>query len=199
MEAGKSYRELLAEQCSGIVSKVLRGMKEAKVSEIKLKTTNPILYRWLFPIEPESELFKAVDAFYNDSKANPKHENILEGLPKIEKDGKLYYALYFGKSNKGSRRYRQHKSGNVHLSTLRHTIYGLCVGPEYDKEKEKIVDNILQNCYCEWYEFKEEGNLVECIEGICIALGKYPLNVEGNPNISDEWRQYVLGKRKLIE
>ena len=49
------------------------------------------------------------------------------------------------------------------------------------------------------YLFDEEGKLVECVESICIALGKYPLNVDGNPAISDNWRKYVMDKRKLKE
>lgn len=31
------------------------------------------------------------------------------------------------------------------------------------------------------------------------ALGKYPLNVDGTPAISDQWRDYLLEKRKLKE
>lgn len=196
----KSFMEYIKERCPDIVDKVLKGMKCGKVSETNITTENPILYRWLFPYNPESksELFKTIEAYHNDPAANPKHEDILDGLMPVEKDGIIYYALYFGKSNNGSHRYRQHKAGNVHLSTLRHTIYGLCFWNEpYDKEKEGKVSEILNQCYYEWFEFEDERNLVDCIEGICIATGNYPLNMEGNPNISEEWRKYVMAKRKL--
>ena len=66
-------------------------------------------------------------------------------------------------------------------------------------EQEEEITRMLQECYYEWIPFKNEGKLVECVESICIALGKYPLNVDGNPAISDRWRDYLLEKRKLKE
>ena len=45
--------------------------------------------------------------------------------------------------------------------------------------------------------FKDEEYLIECIEGICIALGSYPLNIDGNPSISENWREHILESRKL--
>ena len=123
---------------------------------------------------------------------------------KFEGKEQKYYALYFGKSNNGYRRYIQHSTGNVHTSTLRHTLYGLCLTNNeeslYSKQLDKEeITRILRECYFEWLPFNEEGKLVECVEGICIALGKYPLNVDGNPAISDQWREYVMDKRKLKE
>ena len=112
-----------------------------------------------------------------------------------------YYTLYFGKSNNGYRRYIQHSTGNVHISTLRRTLYGLCLTEngekQYIKEREEEITRMLQECYYEWIPFDEEGKLVECVESICIALGKYPLNVDGNPAISNNWRDYLLEKRKF--
>ncbi len=32
-----------------------------------------------------------------------------------------------------------------------------------------------------------------------VLLGKYPLNVDGNPAISEQWREYIMDKRKLKE
>lgn len=66
-------------------------------------------------------------------------------------------------------------------------------------EREEEITRMLQECYYEWIPFKNEGKLVESVESICIALGKYPLNVDGNPAISDRWRDYLLEKRKLKE
>ena len=123
---------------------------------------------------------------------------------KFEGKKQKYYALYFGKSNNGYRRYIQHTTGNVHTSTIRHTLYGLCLTENgeslYSKQLDKEeITRILRECYFEWLPFNEEGKLVECVESICIALGKYPLNVDGNPAISDSWREYVMEKRKLKE
>ena len=75
--------------------------------------------------------------------------------------------------------------------------YGLCIGEKYDKSNEDRISDILRQCYYEWISFKGEDNLIECVESICIALGKYPLNVDGNPAISKKWRNYVMEKRKL--
>ena len=83
-------------------------------------------------------------------------------------------------------------------------MYGLCLTnneeSQYSKQLDKEeITRILRECYFEWLPFNEEGKLVECIESICIALGKYPLNVDGNPAISNQWRDYLLEKRKLKE
>ena len=51
---------------------------------------------------------------------------------------------------------------------------------------------MLKECYYEWYSFQNEGELVECIESICIALGKYPLNIDGNPAIGQKWQNYIM-------
>ena len=151
----------------------------------------PILYRWWFP----AKFAKRLVTVYQQEKHN--HEDVLTNIDKHKINGKEYYALYFGKSNNGWHRYNQHASKNVFSSTLRRTIYGLCVGDEYLEVDELKVTKILNKCYCEWVDFAEEGNMIECIEGICIALGNYPLNIEGNPFISDEWRKYIMTKRKI--
>ena len=44
---------------------------------------------------------------------------MLEGVLIHEIEGKTYYALYFDKSNKGYRRFIQHRKGNINTSTLR--------------------------------------------------------------------------------
>jgi predicted GIY-YIG superfamily endonuclease len=126
---------------------------------------------------------------------------LLEGVLTRDIEGKTYYALYFGKSNKGYRRFIQHSKGNIHTSTLRRTIHGLLTDEEYNKPvHEPQIDNILKDCYFEWAVIdKEEENLVECIEAICIVHGIYPLNIDGNPAINSKWREYMMNERGKVK
>lgn len=196
MESKKTFQQLIEDQCVGIAKRVsddmLPNMFHVGGGGKIPVPHETILYRWWFP--KDSVVMAAL------GKQSLKHPELAALLDEVETraiSGKLYYALYFGKSNNGYHRYCQHATGNVHLSTLRHTIYGLCIGREYDKTKEPLITDILQQCYCEWIGFGDERKLVECIEGICIALGKYPLNVDGNPSISDSWCKELMDKRKL--
>ena len=164
----------------------------------------PILYRWWF--REDSKPMIALKKYLDEHPTDIEMQQLFSQLEERKFEGKKqkYYALYFGKSNNGYRRYIQHSTGNVHTSTLRHTLYGLCLTENgeslYSKQLDKEeITRILRECYFEWLPFNEEGKLVECVEGICIALGKYPLNVDGNPAISDKWREYVMDKRKLKE
>ena len=205
-----TYQQLLTCGCTCIAQKVLSGMKPYEVaSTSKIPVPHkPILYRWWFPEDSKVldvlreynqtesvNLLDQVETRVIDNKRDGKIDNKIDN--KIE--SKTYYALYFGKSSNGYRRYCQHTTGNIHLSTLRQTLYGLCVGQQYDIAKEQDVSNILKDCYFEWLNLDKEGELVECIESICIALGHYPLNLDGNPAISDQWRRYVTEKRKIAQ
>lgn len=196
MKKQASYAHLLTEQCSGIVQHVLGEMEP---NRFHVGSTKPgvvpheaILYRWWFP--QNSPVMGALTDF---AKKDKELTALLKQVETCQIEGKTYYALYFGKSNNGYRRYCQHTTGNVHLSTIRHTLYGLCISNIYDKAREEEVSKILNDCYYEWISFADEPLLVECVEGICIALGKYPLNVDGNPALSDSWRDHVKNSRKL--
>ena len=194
MATKQTYQQLLTCGCTSIAQKVLSGMTLYKVASTpKIPVPHkPILYRWWFP---EDSIVLDVLRKYNQAES----VNLLDQVETRVIDGKTYYALYFGKSSNGYRRYCQHTTGNIHLSTLRQTLYGLCVGQQYDIAKEQEVSDILKDCYFEWLTFDKEGELVECIENICIALGHYPLNLDGNPAISDQWRKYVMEKRKIAQ
>ena len=196
MRSKNSFRLLLSEQCSGIAQKVSEGMLP---NRFHVGSTKPsavpheaILYRWWFPKNSP-----VMDVLADFAKQDKELAALLEQVETCIINDKTYYALYFGKSNNGRHRYCQHTTGNVHISTIRHTVYGLCIGEKYDKSNEDRISDILRQCYYEWISFKGEDNLIECVESICIALGKYPLNVDGNPAISKKWRNYVMGKRKL--
>lgn len=196
MESTVCFQQLLKDQCAVIVDEVMKGMTDKKhlikVGVNKnLPPHKPILYRWWFPAKFAKSLVSAYQQEMHDN------EDVLANVEKRKIKGMEYYALYFGKSNNGWRRYNQHASKNVYSSTLRQTIYGLCIGNEYVEANELQVTKILNTCYCEWIDFSNEGNLIECIEGICIVLGNYPFNIEGNPSICDKWRKYIKNKRKI--
>ena len=201
MEKAKSYQQLLAEQCTSIVQQVLEDMEKNRfhvgTKPIPVPKSS-ILYRWWFPEESA-----VMDILTQYSHSDTEMATLLQHVETREIENKTYYALYFGKSNNGYHRYSQHSTGNVHISTLRRTLYGLCLTEngekQYIKEREEEITRMLQECYYEWIPFDNEGKLVECVESICIALGKYPLNVDGNPAISNNWRDYLLEKRKFKE
>ncbi len=211
MTNNKSFQQLLSEQCEVIVKKVTDDMQSDKqysffINEIERIPVirKPILYRWWFA--EDSEPMLAIQKYLDSHPEDIQMKQLFSQLEERKFDGKKkkYYALYFGKSNNGYRRYIQHTTGNVHTSTIRHTLYGLYLTnneeSQYSKQLDKEeITRILRECYFEWLPFNEEGKLVECIESICIALGKYPLNVDGNPAISNQWRDYLLEKRKLKE
>ena len=211
MNNNKSFQQLLSEQCEVIVKKVTDDVQSDEqysffINEIERIPVirKPILYRWWFA--EDSKPMIALKKYLDEHPTDIEMQQLFSQLEERKFEGKKqkYYALYFGKSNNGYRRYIQHSTGNVHTSTLRHTLYGLCLTENgeslYSKQLDKEeITRILRECYFEWLPFNEEGKLVECVEGICIALGKYPLNVDGNPAISDQWREYVMDKRKLKE
>ena len=195
------YKELILQNCAGIVNQVLEGMEKNRFrvgTKPILVPKEPVLYRWWF--HSESEVVKLLRAW--KSKDSRESINLLEGvLTKKFPDGETYYALYFGKSNKGYRRYIQHSKGNIHTSTLRRTIHSLLTDEEYNKPvHEPQIDEILKDCYFEWAVIdKEEESLVECIEAICIVHGTYPLNIDGNPAIDEDWRKYMMGERGKVK
>ncbi len=187
---------LIKDNCSDITKMVSDNMSLHLFSVSDADNTSvpkePILYRWWFP--SDSPVMNVLNSFCNN---DADLRNLMNLVGKRQINGKYYYALYFGKSNNGFTRFCQHTKRTVEQSTLRQTIYGLCVGNEYDNAKEEMVSDILRQCYYEWTNLPGEGELVECIESICIALGNYPLNLDGNPALSKQWRKYVMEKRKL--
>ena len=193
-----TYKELILQHCAEIVNQVLDNTQYYRVGSGKIPVPKePILYRWWFPAN--SVVVTLLRAW--KSKDSKKPINLLEGVLVREIEGKTYYALYFGKSNKGYRRYIQHSTGNIHTSTLRRTIHGLLTDEEYNKPiHEKQIDEILKDCYFEWAVIdKEEESMVECIEAICIVHGTYPLNIDGNPAINKTWREYMMNERGKVK
>ena len=193
-----TYKDLILQHCAEIVNQVLKDMENYRVGSGKIPVPKePILYRWWFPAN--SEVVTMLSEW--KGKDSKKPINLLEGVLTREIEGKTYYALYFGKSNKGYRRYIQHSTGNIHTSTLRRTIHSLLTDDLYTKNThEQEITDLLRECYFEWTIIgKEDENLVECIEAICIVHGTYPLNIDGNPAIDEDWRKYMMGERGKVK
>ena len=189
-----TYKDLILQHCAEIVKQVLDNTQRYKVGSGKIPVPKePILYRWWFPAN--SEVVTMLSKWI--SKDSRESINLLEGVLTREIEGKTYYALYFGKSNKGYRRYIQHSTGNIHTSTLRRTIHSLLTDDLYTKNThEQEITDLLRECYFEWTVIgKEDENLVECLEAICIVHGTYPLNIDGNPAINETWREHMMNER----
>ena len=186
------YKELILQNCAGIVNQVLGKMHIYKVGSGKIPVTkDSVIYRWWFP--ETSKVVKILREW--------KGSDLLAGVQTREFEGTTYYALYFGKSNNGYRRFIQHSAGNVHTSTLRRTIHSLLTDDLYNKAThEQEITDLLRECYFEWTVIgKEDENLVECIEAICIVHGTYTLNIDGNPAIDEDWRKYMMGERGKVK
>ena len=186
------YKELILQNCAGIVNQVLGKMHIYKVGSGKIPVTkDSVIYRWWFP--ETSKVVKILREW--------KGSDLLAGVQTHEFEGKTYYALYFGKSNNGYRRFIQHSTGNVHISTLRRTIQGLLTDDAYNKSiHEPEITNLLKTCYFEWAEIsQEEANLVECLEALCIVHGVYPLNIDGNSAINENWLKYIMKERGKVK
>ena len=171
--------------CNPITSKILSKMRGGIVSEIVKKSiaNRQVLYRWWFPAD-------FVEFLKGEYKSKLYEQ--LEDLDCKKIGEETYYALYFGKSKDGRNRFNQHTSRDIDKSTLRHTVYAIISTPSEDK-----VTEILSKCYFEWVEVDSES-LLECLESMCIVSGKYSLNIEGNPSITDDWRKTILDSRKNI-
>ena len=194
-----TYKDLILRHCAGIVSQVLDNTENYRVGSGRIPVPKePILYRWWF--HSGSEVVKLLRAWKSKDSREPI-DLLEEVLTKKFPDGETYYALYFGKSNNGYRRFCQHSTGNIHTSTLRRTIHSLLTDEEYNKPiHEKQIDEILKDCYFEWAVIdKEEESLVECIEAICIVHGTYPLNIDGNPAINETWREHMMNERGKVK
>ena len=203
-----SFQQLLSEQCEVIVKKVTDDMQSDEqysffINEIERIPVirKPILYRWWFA--EDSKPMIALKKYLDEHPTDIEMQQLFSQLEERKFEGKKqkYYALYFGKSNNGYRRYIQHSTGNVHTSTLRRTIHSLLTDEEYNKPiHEKQIDEILKECYFEWAVIdKEEESLVECIEAICIVHGTYPLNIDGNPAINSKWREHMMNERGKVK
>lgn len=139
------------------------------------------VYRWWFPEERAKSLLSAL------------HGVDYEPIDKEEINDKQYWCLYFGVSSDLEQRFYWHttqahsataiKSGT--LSTLRQTICALLKINQSDATAKQKVDDILDECYWEWYATLsiEEAKEIEKEE---LKKGYYLLNIKDNEGVRNK-------------
>lgn len=156
----------------------------------------PILYRWWFPYE--SEPMEAIEKYLKDKPDDAQMHYLYNYRLKTKTIGnEKYCALYFGKSINGRKRFRYHINGPMDNSTLRRTLNALLFSEIDATQVETEISDLLSRCYYEWIELPNDKELVDILEMTAISLGAYPLNMDGNPAVSNQWREYVMNQRKL--
>ena len=157
-----------------------------------------LLYRWWFP---HNSL--VMDYLRDYIAQNPEDIVMKSVFARIKTkviNNQTYYALYLGKSIHGRTRFRNHIVGPMKSSTLRRTIYALLTKNHPLQANEDCISEILNQCYYEWMEFCEDDReLIDCFEMMAIAIGYYPLNMEGNTSISEEWKKSIVDRRKELK
>ena len=155
------------------------------------------LYRWWFP--EDSPIMGYLRDYTDNHPEDIDMKYVLAKLKTKVLDGETYYALYFGKSTNGRKRFENHIRGNVKQSTLRRTLRAILSLADKSCNEEDI-SNVLRECYYEWIEFFEEDHdLIDCFEMMAIAIGYYPLNLDGNSSISENWESAIADKRKELK
>jgi len=116
-----------------------------------------------------------------------------ESIEKEEINGKQYWCLYFGSSSDLVQRFYWHTTQghsttaikNSALSTLRQTICALLKINQSDATAKQKVDDILDECYWEWYATSsiEDPEIIEKEE---LEKGYYPLNIRDNEGVRNK-------------
>ena len=160
----------------------------------------PYIYRWWFPAD------SLPMQFLNQYISNYPEDIDMLYVSKCLKRQKFgedeYCALYIGKSKNGRNRFTEHIHGPLRLSTLRKTIAAILLLMKQEVTKESI-SKVLSKCYFEWIELKnnytDDYELMDCLEMMAITIGHYPLNMEGNTSISEEWKKAIMDQRKELK
>jgi len=166
-----------------------KGKREQALSE------DYFLYRWWFPAN--SSIVEFIKTHLGKAYVNTLKQKKLK-LADSKKE-QIYYALYFGKTSQGRTRFRQHIEGPIKQSTLRKTIRAILVLQGEKNPKEEDISSILQHCCYEWIELVDDRELMDCYEAIAIAMGNYPLNIEGNHSVCTEWKNMILQARNELK
>ena len=154
-----------------------KGQRKQTLSE------HHFLYRWWFP--SDSPIMTRIQNYFGENYVENELKHIIIGQKK-------YYALYFGKTTNGRSRFRQHTEGPLDKSTLRRTIRAIL------KCQEEDINDILSPCYYEWMEFINDPELIDCFEMMAIAIGNYPLNMEGNHAAGKDWIKKLKNQRQKL-
>ena len=187
---------------SGPIMVVKKGNgKGVELEKMHTPTSNPILYRWLVKEEALGKMNTLQDA-YQKTHSTDIDLSVRFSQCKVERGNETYYALYFGKSKDGTSRItHRHLGSAMRTSTLRRSLCGLFV-PNNVSDKEVEVDRLLEGSYFEWLELAStDKEYLVCLEAICIALGKYPLNIDGNPFLAEhpDWEKLLKESRKELK
>lgn len=147
------------------------------------------LYRWWFP--SDSPIVAYLKDYITKHPEDIDMKYMYSRLKKKKIGDIIYYALYFGKSTNGRQRIKQHIKGSMKNSTLRRTIYAILRQMPNESHSEKHISELLNQCYYEWIELPNDHELMGPFETIAIAMGGYPLNIEGNHLVSTAWIQCI--------
>ncbi len=160
----------------------------------------PYIYRWWFPVD--SLPMQLLNQYVLEHPEDIDMDYVNKRLKRQKFGEKEYCALYVGKSKNGRNRFSEHIHGPIRLSTLRKTIAAILLLMKQEVTKESIT-NVLSECYFEWIELKsnytDDCELIDCFEMMAIAIGYYPLNMEGNTSISEEWKKSIVDRRKELK
>lgn len=200
----ENYHDLLQQKtCAEIPKIVLEKMHQYKVISAsngrltldadKEDLDAPCLYSWW--VLKNSRLYEKLENL-------EFAKNLLSKTIPCTIEGKEYCALYFGKSKNGwNRIVNRHLGGDINKSTLRRTLFAISKNLLHEQSvNEKYINNLFVDTYFTCLLLhKEETEYLVCIESLCIALGSYPLNIEGNPAITQDWRVPLEEARKKIK
>ena len=139
------------------------------------------VYRWWFPEERAKSLLSALNGVD------------YEPIEKKTINDKQYWCLYFGSSSDLEQRFYWHTTQahsataikNSALSTLRQTICALLKINQSDATAKQKVDDILDECYCEWYATSSSED-PETIETEELKNGYYLLNIQKNEGVRNK-------------
>lgn len=139
------------------------------------------VYRWWFPEERAKSLLSALNGVDYES------------IEKKPINDKQYWCLYVGSSSDLEQRFYWHTAQehsataikNSALSTLRKTICALLKINQSDATAKQKVDDILDECYYEWYATSsfEEADIIEKEE---LKKRYYPFNIKDNEGVKNK-------------
>lgn len=156
-----------------------------------------LLYRWWFP--HNSLVMDYLRDYIAQNPDDIVMKSVFARLKTKVINNQTYYALYLGKSIHGRTRFKNHIVGPMKSSTLRRTIYALLTKNHPLQVNEDCISEILSKCYYEWMELSDDHELLDAFEMMAISLGYYPLNMEGNTSISEEWKKSIVDRRKELK
>lgn len=156
-----------------------------------------LLYRWWFP--HNSLVMDYLRDYIAQNLEDIVMKSVFARIKTKVINNQTYYALYLGKSIHGRTRFRNHILGPMKSSTLRRTIHALLTKNHPLQANEDFISEILSKCYYEWMELSDDHELLDAFEMMAISLGCYPLNMEGNTSISEEWKKSIVDRRKELK